>query len=89
MRPNELPEVRAYLQLIERADGCNTLFTSEIDALEKVNSGVEGVDWADAAGTDELHDYWLAADTAERQAQLGMICHMRAKAWHAIWSKFL
>ena len=89
MRPIELPEVKAYLKLVERTGGCESLVRAEKEALEEVNSNAEDIDWADAAGTDELHDCWLGADTIERQAQLGRICHMRALAWHAIWRKFL
>ncbi|OSQ52472.1 hypothetical protein [Marivita geojedonensis] len=89
MKPVELPEVQSYLTLVEESDGCDALFRAEVEALDELNLKAEGVDWADTAGTDELHDYWLAADTAKRQAHLGMICHMRAQAWHAIWRKFL
>ena len=89
MAPIELPEVQAYLSLIKRTDGCDTLVKAEIDALDAVKVRAEGIEWADAAGTDELHDYWLAADTSELQAQLGVICHLRAHAWHAIWREFL
>jgi hypothetical protein len=42
-----------------------------------------GLDWADLAGTEVLHEYWLLADTPKRRAQLGEICHLRAKAWDA------
>lgn len=89
MTPNELPEVQAYLQLLGESEGCDTLVVAELEALDEVHSNAERVDWADVAGTDELHDYWLAANSAQRQAQLGMICHMRARAWHAIWREFL
>ena len=89
MTPIELPEVQAYLQLIRESDDCDTLLKAEIEAFEEVKTSTEGIEWADAAGADELHDYWLDAVTAERQAQLGMICHARAHAWHAIWQKFL
>ncbi len=89
MAPIELPEVQAYLKLIQGCDGCRTLVRAEIEAFEDINASAEGIDWADAAGTDELHDYWLVADNTERQTQLGMICHVRAQAWHAIWRKYL
>ncbi|MEL6295078.1 MAG: hypothetical protein AAFR10_12515 [Pseudomonadota bacterium] len=89
MKPIELPEVLDYFQLIEGSDDCEALVKAEKEALEGVNSSVQEIDWADAAGTDELHDYWLAAESAERQAQLGKICHARAHAWHAIWQNFL
>ena len=89
MRPIELPEVQAYLNLLEVSEGCDALVRADTEALRELNASTEGIDWADAAGTDELHDYWLSASTAERQAHLGEICHMRAQAWHEIWRKFL
>ena len=85
----DIPEVQAYLRLIKGCSGCETLVAAETEAFQSVTSNADTIDWADAAGTDELHDYWLAADTADLQSRLGMICHLRAHAWHAVWRKFL
>jgi hypothetical protein len=89
LTPFDLPEVKVYLRLIEGCRGCDTLVAAENEAFRAVTSNADTIDWADAAGTDELHDYWLAADTADLQSQLGMICHVRAHAWHAVWRQYL
>lgn len=82
----ELPAVTEYLIELEGAGDCSDLHYAECNALSEALSDPDGLDWADQSGAETLHAYWLAAETKDRQMQLGRICHMRALAWDAIWT---
>ena len=88
MKPSDVTEVQTYLRELRKVTTYDWLLETDIEALESHDKEPGGRDWSDYAGQEVLASHWLNAETAEEQASLGRITHLRALAWYAVHAAF-
>ena len=88
MTPNDVPEMKEYLEHLQRKD-FEDLFRVEMTELEKCSERYSDLDWAELKGSELMHEYWLFAVSSSRQAELAFVSHLRANAWQEVWETFL
>ena len=89
MSLTEINEMKEYLDVLAKNGDLTALLNQERKALAEADRDLAGIDWADLPRTEMLHQYWLTADSTKQQTKLGLISHLRARAWDAVWERHL
>ncbi len=88
MEPQDIQEMRIYLDTLESTPGYKLLLRVEVEKLNEAKGRPDDLDWAELGGSEVLRDYFFLADDTARRNQLAQIAHLRSKAWFAVWSFF-